>query len=305
MNAIPPSEADARDPAAIFLADPNSHLGDVLYLYFRDYKRKLIYRFFKKATAAADIADDKTLRVADIGASMGYDMKYVLSRLGQEQPEDRRWTRMQVNLLEGDNHLIGAGNVEWSGFGDATGVAHRYVKCDISTALPLSDSSQDIVLCSEVVEHLEDPGRLLREIHRILRPGGRLILTTDNCPSALQLLKRIPARLAGRYNRIYARPNKSTTVTGEVVVDDAGAPIYGHINLNPTRYWERLAKRCGLVIVSFGTYESVRRGGGRKTPGLLALYFGVGFAVSLLPRRIGRFFGDTTALMLEKGHSPT
>jgi hypothetical protein len=70
--------------------------------------------------------------------------------------------------------------------------------------------------------------------------------------------------------------------------------------LNPTRYWERLAVGAGFAVASFGTYESMRRGGGRKTPGLLALYFTAGFVVSLLPARLGRFFGDTTMLRLRK-----
>jgi len=43
----------------------------------------------------------------------------------------------------------------------------------------------DAVCCLEVVEHLENPWNLLREIHAILRPGGYLLLSTPNTTSFL------------------------------------------------------------------------------------------------------------------------
>jgi SAM-dependent methyltransferase len=44
--------------------------------------------------------------------------------------------------------------------------------------VPLDDASVDTVLLTEVLEHLEDPVSALREAHRLLRPGGAVILTT-------------------------------------------------------------------------------------------------------------------------------
>ena len=43
--------------------------------------------------------------------------------------------------------------------------------------IPLESHSIDAVLCTEVLEHAVDPERLMGEIFRILRPGGRLCLT--------------------------------------------------------------------------------------------------------------------------------
>ena len=44
--------------------------------------------------------------------------------------------------------------------------------------LPFADASFDTVLLGEVIEHLVDPRPVLREAWRVLRPNGRLVLTT-------------------------------------------------------------------------------------------------------------------------------
>ncbi len=44
-------------------------------------------------------------------------------------------------------------------------------------ALPFASDSADSVLLSEVIEHVPEPERVLRETHRVLRPGGRALVT--------------------------------------------------------------------------------------------------------------------------------
>ncbi|MBI4816672.1 MAG: class I SAM-dependent methyltransferase [Deltaproteobacteria bacterium] len=44
--------------------------------------------------------------------------------------------------------------------------------------LPLEDESYDTVLCTQVLEHVPDPRHWFGELVRVLRPGGRLIVTT-------------------------------------------------------------------------------------------------------------------------------
>lgn len=46
--------------------------------------------------------------------------------------------------------------------------------------LPFGEASFDLVVSSELIEHLEQPEKMLAEAVRVLRPGGQLILTTPH-----------------------------------------------------------------------------------------------------------------------------
>lgn len=53
--------------------------------------------------------------------------------------------------------------------------------CDITgdlRAMPFEEGSVDAVLCTEVLEHCEDPFQAMREIRRVLKPGGLLLVTS-------------------------------------------------------------------------------------------------------------------------------
>jgi SAM-dependent methyltransferase len=45
-------------------------------------------------------------------------------------------------------------------------------------ALPVEDGAYDVVLCLQVLEHVDDPDRAVRELHRVTRPGGRVLAST-------------------------------------------------------------------------------------------------------------------------------
>ena len=44
--------------------------------------------------------------------------------------------------------------------------------------LPVEDASFDVVLCLQVLEHVEDPALAVRELHRVTRLGGRVLAST-------------------------------------------------------------------------------------------------------------------------------
>jgi 2-polyprenyl-3-methyl-5-hydroxy-6-metoxy-1,4-benzoquinol methylase len=57
--------------------------------------------------------------------------------------------------------------------------------CD---ALPLPDRSVDVTVALETIEHLENPRRFVRELARITRRGGAILVSTPNQLSVLSLL---------------------------------------------------------------------------------------------------------------------
>lgn len=59
---------------------------------------------------------------------------------------------------------------------------------DVQTRLPFADCSFDTAFMCDVIEHLHNPIAALREIHRVLRPHGRLLLTTPNANSIVRRL---------------------------------------------------------------------------------------------------------------------
>lgn len=54
--------------------------------------------------------------------------------------------------------------------------SHIDITSDI-TSIPEADGSFDVILCSEVFEHIPEPSQALKEFSRLLKKGGRLILT--------------------------------------------------------------------------------------------------------------------------------
>jgi 2-polyprenyl-3-methyl-5-hydroxy-6-metoxy-1,4-benzoquinol methylase len=73
-------------------------------------------------------------------------------------------------------------------------VATDKYHCDYFDAeverFPYDDGIFDTVVCSEVIEHLkQDPAHMIAEINRVLKPGGRLILTTPNITSVFALYR--------------------------------------------------------------------------------------------------------------------
>lgn len=55
-----------------------------------------------------------------------------------------------------------------------------FVRLDLDQPLPFADGAFDAVVSLEGIEHLLAPARCLAEFCRVLRPGGRLVLTTPN-----------------------------------------------------------------------------------------------------------------------------
>jgi len=93
---------------------------------------------------------------------------------------------------------------------------------DLNQKFPIEDDEYDFVSCIEGIEHLQDQFRFVRECHRVLRAGGRLVLST---PNILNLASRLKYLLSGFYSLVPRPINESSLV-----------PVFDHIN--PVTYYQ-------------------------------------------------------------------
>ncbi len=86
------------------------------------------------------------------------------------------------------------------------GIQAELVRANLE-ALPLRSGSFDLVLCTQVIEHLADPSAGLRELARVLAPCGVLVVSTDHdrmlVSSVLNAPRTAAVRLLGlRHRRV-------------------------------------------------------------------------------------------------------
>jgi SAM-dependent methyltransferase len=65
----------------------------------------------------------------------------------------------------------------------------RALLADASKGLPFRDASFDVVVCEQVMEHLDDPAALVREAARVLRPGGLFVAGVPTFPPGVAGLR--------------------------------------------------------------------------------------------------------------------
>jgi len=113
----------------------------------------------------------------------------------------------------------------------------RFLQADLGAGIPCPDESMDGVLTVEGIEHLENPYAFLREIRRVLRPGGYCILTTPNTAS---IRSRVRFFGSGFYNQD-PRPLNET----------ARNPLH-HISLKTFPEVRYAVHTAGLRLVDVG-----------------------------------------------------
>jgi len=73
-----------------------------------------------------------------------------------------------------------------------------FEQADLSKTLPFEDASFDCVTCIEGLEHLENPFQAVRELARVLRPGGTLVLSI---PNYLNIERRLKFLITGSFTK--------------------------------------------------------------------------------------------------------
>lgn len=112
-------------------------------------------------------------------------------------------------------------------FADSQRLQVRWLVMDIQNIAAHTENF-DIVLCCETLEHVPHPARALAELSRVLKPGGRLFLTTPNY-LGLMGLYRIYLRLAGRRYTEAGQPINNFTLLPRTIawVRTAGLKVDG------------------------------------------------------------------------------
>ena len=75
----------------------------------------------------------------------------------------------------------------------------------VGESLPFVDESFDLIVCLWVLEHLNNPGATLREVRRVLRPGGHFVFLTPNMRNPLMVMNRIGKALPSLQRRLVPR----------------------------------------------------------------------------------------------------
>ena len=68
---------------------------------------------------------------------------------------------------------------------DVTPLPGVNLVCDLAQGLPLASGSVDAVYCVHVLEHIKDLKGIMREMHRVLKPGGLLKIWVPHCFSPI------------------------------------------------------------------------------------------------------------------------
>lgn len=110
-----------------------------------------------------------------------------------------------------------------------------YKQIDLNEALLEDhiDSKFDLIVCSDTLEHLERPARVLRSMQHLLKDTGSIYVTIPNCASLFQRISWLLTGNSFRYR---------TEKPGE----------FGHIALLPSQVLKTLLNRAGLECVETG-----------------------------------------------------
>src|SRR6266581_2168362 len=142
------SSTDVRwsEPSAMHAPEPTAHPAHSVTSAYHLKKDK----YSSHSVILALLGNGRGQRLLDVGAAQG-DMAELLTRQGYD-----------VTALEGDPTLASM----------ARGKCREVIVADLDQPVPDLHGPFDVVLYADVLEHLKDPQRVLRNINQQLKPGG-------------------------------------------------------------------------------------------------------------------------------------
>ncbi len=140
-----------------------------------------------------------------------------------------------------DRGLVGLHGLDV--FEDVASPRWEYDVADVTGRLPFDDGVFDCVVAGEIIEHVPDPDGLLREIRRVLRPGGLLVLSTPNMVSwANRVLVPLGVQPLGTETSSEIALGRFHRVLGQ------GNMVQGHLKVFTWRALGEILERYGFVV---------------------------------------------------------
>jgi SAM-dependent methyltransferase len=117
-------------------------------------------------------------------------------------------------------------------------------RSDVSEGIPVQDGHADMLVCQEGIEHFSDQLKAFKEFNRVLKPGGKLLVTT---PSYSNLASRLSYLLFESETSKHMPPNEIDDIW--MSDQSVGSEIYhGHIFLIGLQKLRVMAKLSGFDI---------------------------------------------------------
>ena len=190
---------------------------------FEDYYRNNVTYISKVDPRLARIIDIVTTArpasLADIGSGRGF----LLDRLAER----------------GLTGMVGI-----DVFDDVISERWDYRTADITRRLPLDDASMECVVAGEIIEHVPDPDHLVREVRRVLQPGGMLIVSTPNVVSwANRVLVPFGIQPLGTETSSEVAMGRRFRILGQ------GNQVQGHLKVFSHRALAEILERYGFTVV--------------------------------------------------------
>jgi len=150
------------------------------------------------------------LRILDVGCGTGLNMKY-LAQYGAVTGVDLSSTALQFSRQRGETRLIKAP------------IEH----------LPFAENTFDLVTALDIIEHLDDDWAALREIARVLKPGGRAVVLVP----AYMFLWSLQDEISSHRRRYVLKQLRAVVAASGLTVERA---TYANTLLFPVIYAGRM-----------------------------------------------------------------
>jgi len=181
--------------------------------------RKIVYEYFAKEAR-------KGMRVLEVGCNVGANIQMFNDLF----PDARDMEFYGVDISE-KAIQIAKEKVKNRSFavGDAENLGYK-------------DNCFDIIVCTEVLEHLPTPYKALKEIHRVLNWNGIIIITTPNKENILKKMagKKIKERVEADCQTVPPHQKREGS--------------FGHISVLSSRELIQTLKKVGFKV------ERIRKG---------------------------------------------